>query len=71
MTRGNFGRNLKRLRVEQGLTQGELARKIGKAQTVISGYERGSCRPDIETAFVIADALGSSVYEMTKGSDGA
>ena len=38
-------KNLKLLRIEQGLTQIELAHKIGVSQFLISTLERGAVKP--------------------------
>ena len=41
---GALGRNLKAARDHAGLTQEELAKKLGKAQTTVSGSESGKIR---------------------------
>jgi transcriptional regulator with XRE-family HTH domain len=40
----SVGQRLARLRRERGLTQVELAEKLGVVQPIISGYERGELR---------------------------
>jgi predicted transcriptional regulator len=44
-------------RLEQGLTQSELAKKIGTRQPVISRLERGTYNPSIKFLHRVADAL--------------
>lgn len=44
-------------RIEQGLTQKELARKIGTKQSSISRFESGSYNPTIDFLKKIASAL--------------
>ncbi len=41
---GALGRNLKAAREHAGLTQAQLAKKLGKAQTTVSGSESGKIR---------------------------
>ena len=52
-----FGSNLARLRKSHGLTQKELAEKIGINSTLISDYERGKLRLFDENIVKIAEAL--------------
>lgn len=56
--------NLKEVRISRGLTQTELADKLGIAQQVISRYERGNFMPQLDNAKIIADALGVTVDEL-------
>lgn len=41
----NFGEKLKRLRIENNLTQKQLAERIGLATSAISSYESGNRYP--------------------------
>ena len=52
------GRNVKRIRLETGLTQEEFAEKSGFSQRYISGLERGSCNPTVVSLFELAQVLG-------------
>ena len=56
--------NLKEVRISRGLTQTELANKLGIAQQVISRYERGNFMPQLDNAKIIADALNVTVDEL-------
>lgn len=38
-----FGENLKRIRKEQGITQSELAERVGMSRNGIAKYEKSSC----------------------------
>lgn len=62
-----LGERLKILRIEAGLTQEELAQRIGLKKQNISRYENSHCEPNIRTAKKIADALGVSIEEMAVG----
>lgn len=53
--------NLKMKRKEVGLSQKEIAEKVGVHQTLIAQYENGLKIPSLATACLIADALETSV----------
>lgn len=63
-----LGRRLAQLRKQRGLSQEELARKVGVIQVVISGYEHGKLRIFAETAVRFARALDVSVEELLQVS---
>ncbi len=52
-----FGRMLKKLRIERGLRQMDIADAIGVAKGTMSMYESGQRTPSFETAEAIADVL--------------
>ena len=52
------GRNVRRIRLEKGLTQEEFAEKSGFTQQYLSGLERGLRNPTIVSLYEIALALG-------------
>ena len=41
----NFGEKIKQLRTEQGWSQAQLARQLGKSQRTIASYESGASYP--------------------------
>ncbi|MDR2900855.1 MAG: helix-turn-helix transcriptional regulator [Treponema sp.] len=49
-------------RMEQHLTQKELAQKIGIRQSNISRIENGNCSPTIATLQLIASGLGKKLH---------
>ena len=53
----NIGLNIKKHRKEKGLTQEELASKIGKSTITIRKYESGDILPSINNIYEIAKAL--------------
>ena len=55
------------LRKEKGLTQAELAERVGVTGGAVSKWERGLCYPDIETVVRLAEVLGLSVGEILGG----
>lgn len=52
------------LRKEAGLTQEELAKKLGLKQCSISNWETGVSSPDIPTVLKIADIFGVAVEKV-------
>ncbi|MBU3690082.1 MAG: hypothetical protein B7C54_05245 [Acidimicrobiales bacterium mtb01] len=55
------GRTLRDLRVRAGLTQAEVARRVGIPSTVVSAYECERRQPSLEVAGRIVSAIG---YEI-------
>ena len=51
------GRNVQRIRREQGLSQEELAHRAGLHRKYISGVERGIRNPTVTVLGKIAEAL--------------
>ena len=51
----NFSKVFKQLRGENGLTQQELAKKLGVSRSAVGMYEKGEREPDFETLEAIAD----------------
>ncbi len=52
---GNFQNIFKRLRISAGLTQVEMAGRLGISRSTIGMYETGAREPDFETFEKIAD----------------
>lgn len=52
-----FGRNVRQIRKERGLTQAELALKAGLNRSYLGGVERGQRSICMENIAKIADAL--------------
>lgn len=55
---------LARLRRERGMTQVELARRLGVAQPVVSDYERGELRLHGQLIVSLSEILGVSSEEL-------
>ncbi len=61
------GNTVKQLREKRGLTQGELAEKIGVSSKTVSKWETGKGLPDISLLQPLAQALGISLIELMNG----
>jgi transcriptional regulator with XRE-family HTH domain len=55
------GRNVKRLRIAAGLSQAELAERMGVDRSYVSGLELGQRNPTVVTLWHIAKALGVKI----------
>ena len=60
----DFGLRLKKLRKNKNLSQDELARKIHKSKSVISGYENNIKTPPIDVLTNLALIYGVSLDYM-------
>lgn len=59
-----FAENLRRLRLEQFLSQAELARRAGLHALTITRLEAGTTAPSTRTVRALADALGVEPREL-------
>jgi transcriptional regulator with XRE-family HTH domain len=57
---------LRQLRTEAGLTQAELAVRLGQRQTYVSKYELGERRLDILELRDICESLGASLVDVVR-----
>ena len=64
-----IGDKLKALRIEQALTQEELATKAGVAANTVARLERNETEPHMSTARKLAQALGIHPRELMKMGD--
>jgi transcriptional regulator with XRE-family HTH domain len=62
--RRRVGANIKRLRLEQGLSQEELADRSGLHRTYLSSVERAVKNPTITVLARIADGLGTPLTTL-------
>ena len=59
-----IGTNIRNLRREQGLTQAELAERVGLGRPAISAMEQGQRSVAVEEAQALARALGVSLTSL-------
>lgn len=64
-TENTVGYIIKKIRIDKGLTQKELAAKLGTTPQNLAQYENGKRNPKFETIKKIAYALGVSPLELT------
>lgn len=60
-----FSDVLRSLRMQHGLNQEELGKKIGLAKSTISMYENGTREPNLETLEAIADIFNVDMNTLT------
>jgi len=65
----SFGDNVVLARKKKGLSQEELAKRVGTIAVTIGRYERNEIKPSIDIATKIADALGMSLDYLVGSSD--
>jgi transcriptional regulator with XRE-family HTH domain len=63
------GRNLRKLRLDAGLTLQDLAQQIGVSHQQLQKYETGSNRLSVGMLPVIAKALGAEIMEFFEDAD--
>jgi transcriptional regulator with XRE-family HTH domain len=64
MTKEEIGEKLKAARLSCGMTQQEVANKIGRKQPIIGHWETGYSQPDANTLFTLCDIFGTTVDEV-------
>lgn len=55
---------IKKLRIQQGLSQDELAERVHVVRQTVSKWERGTSVPDADSLMALARALGVSAAEL-------
>lgn len=60
----NIANNICFYRKKNGLTQNQLAERLGVKTTTVSTWERAASSPDIETLYVICKIFGVSLDDM-------
>ena len=56
--------NIRNFRIFKGLTQEDLANRIGKSKNVISNWERGDNSPDIDCIEKICNIMGVTPNQL-------
>lgn len=62
-----FGARVRERRTALGLSQEAFAGKCGLDRTYVSGIERGKRNVSLRNIEIIANALGTSISELTEG----
>lgn len=66
----DFSARIRQLREAAGLSQNELARRAGIAQSSLSYLESGAKSPNVETLLRICQALGITLSEFLGDQNG-
>jgi transcriptional regulator with XRE-family HTH domain len=66
--RTTFGANLRRLRLERGLTQTQLGHRVGLSKRMVAHYELHATRPPAEKVSAIAQALSIKIDDLMDGN---
>ena len=61
-----LGKNLKRIRTEKNISQGDIARALGVSRGFISNIENGKTNPTLTTIAKLAKAVGISSDKLIK-----
>lgn len=61
-----LGENIRRVRLDRGLTQDDLCRKLSIDTSYLSNVESGNKNPTLATIEKIAKALDVSIDELMK-----
>lgn len=62
--------SVERLRKEKGLTQVELAAKLGVSQGAVSMIERGDRMPSMKMLLKLSEVLGVSIEDLIQKEAG-
>lgn len=62
-----INQNLRMLRSESGMTQEQVAEKLGVTRQALSSYESGRTRPDIDTLMRLAEIYGCDLHTLLYG----
>jgi transcriptional regulator with XRE-family HTH domain len=61
-----LGKNLKRIRTEKGITQGDIAKSLSVSRGFVSNIENGKTNPTLSTISRLANAIGVTTDELLK-----
>ncbi len=64
----NFSEKLKDIRKKEGISQEQLAEKIGVTRQAITKWETGKGLPDVENMAIIAEIFKTSIDELLRDS---
>ena len=59
--------NIKRLRIQNNMTQEELAEKMFVSRQTVSSWETGRNQPDVDTLKALASVYGNDINELIYG----
>ena len=59
-----FGARIEAARKKKGMTQEELAERVGVSQAMINFIEKGKKKPSLETTLAIANEFNTTVVSL-------
>jgi len=59
-----LGKNLKRIRIERKMSQGDIMRALGCSRSYISNIENGKTNPTLATIAKLAKSVGVSIEKL-------
>lgn len=59
-----FGQRVKKLRIEAGLTQEDIAKKLDLSKTAVGAWENGRAKPRLDKMNQLSDLFGVPVSEL-------
>ncbi len=65
-TAQKFGENMKKIRLEKGMSQGDICRELGLDRAYISNVENGKQNLTLSTMDKVAKVLRVSVEQLLK-----
>ena len=64
----DIGKNIRIMRIQQNITQDDLAERLFVSRQTVSNYETGRTRPDIDMLMRISEVLEVDVQSLLYGS---
>jgi len=61
-----LGKNLKRIRTQKGMSQGDIMREMDCSRSFVSNIENGKTNPTLATIAKLAKTLGVASDELLK-----
>lgn len=65
--KNTVGKNIVKLRKEQGMSQEQLAQKIHVTRQAVSNWETGRSQPDLDMLETLASAFGTDILVVIYG----
>lgn len=62
-------KHLRKLRLDRGMTQEQVAQRLGVTRQALSSYESGRTRPDIDTLMRLSEIYGTDLEGLVSGQD--
>lgn len=67
----DIGKNIKQLRLQQKMTQDELAERLFVTRQTVSNYETGKSKPDVDMLVKIAEVFHTDMQQLIYGPEPA